>query len=172
MPQCIFCEGEELPVDTDECPVCEMKPFSGMYFDESIYTEVSNLEQNGYIQKAWKVLYEQWLEHSDVDYFDDQMYHKLLTDLHNLFLRNNELIVERIKLQIEVMRIERFWSHFATENTLIEGIKIATISGRDDLAENLVEEHWSINHQHVYPKPNFPSDEEIFTYINKHRETD
>ena len=169
MPQCIFCEDEDLPEETEECPNCGKKPFSGMYFDDAIYDEVNKLEKNGKSKMAWTILHEQWREHSDIDYFDDQMYHKLLSDLHNLFLRNKALIEERIKLQVEVMQIERFWSHFASENTLIEGIQIATAQGRDDFAQTLVEEHWSINHQHVHPKPDFPSNEEILTYIDKHR---
>ena len=48
---CIFCE-ELIPSDSEECPNCDKKPFSGMYFDPAKYKIVEQLEK----AENWKRL--------------------------------------------------------------------------------------------------------------------
>ena len=43
---CIFCE-ELIPADSEECPHCSKKPFSGMYFDPETYKTAEELEKKG-----------------------------------------------------------------------------------------------------------------------------
>ena len=61
---CIFCE-ELISADSEECPHCDKKPFSGMYFDSNTYNLVKELEDKGELEEAWKLLYDEWMQHGD-----------------------------------------------------------------------------------------------------------
>ena len=67
MPEFIFCEWNELPMDCEECPDCGRKQFSGMYFDTETYNTVASLEETGKIADAWNLFMEQWYAHADRD---------------------------------------------------------------------------------------------------------
>jgi hypothetical protein len=166
MPQCIFCEDGDLPEETEECPHCGNKPFSGMYFDPEQYARAEALEAENKLEEAWKLLQEEWMGHSDRDYFDHEMVMELEAKLHELFLRHPVLAPQRMELYELSMSSERFWGHFASEGTLKEAIKAMLKVEREDLAEELVDMHFGINWQNVHPRPNDPTADNVTSYID------
>ena len=166
MPQCIFCEGDDLPEDTQECPNCGNKPFSGMYFDPEQYVRAAALEAEGKVDEAWALLYDEWLGHCDIDYFDDEMADELQGKLLELFDRQpSQLVQQRYELCKQTMEIQFFWAYFASEETLKEGMKAMLRHGREDLARELVSDHAGIEGQGRHPKPPHPTEDNITSYI-------
>jgi hypothetical protein len=165
MPQCIFCEWNDLPVDTEECPDCGKKPFSGMYFDKETYNTVASLEETGKIGQAWDLLMEQWYAHADRDYFDDDMYHELGQKMHELFSRYPILIDKRIELFLQQMACEAYYGGSVGQRTLDEGKKICKQAKRPDLELMVVEECWEINSRGQYPRPEQP--DELVDYVKE-----
>jgi DNA gyrase inhibitor GyrI len=51
-----------------------------MYFDPETYKTAEELEKKGELEEAWKLLYEEWIQHGDYDYYDDEMYFELLRE--------------------------------------------------------------------------------------------
>ena len=134
MPQCIFCEGDDLPEDTQECPNCGNKPFSGMYFDREQFARAEALEAEGKMDEAWALLYEEWLGHCDIDYFDDEMADELQGKLLELFDRQpSQLVQQRYELCKQTMEIQFYHAYFASEDTLKEGMKAMLRNEREDL---------------------------------------
>ena len=134
---CIFCQ-ELLPSDSEECPECGKKPFSGMYFDPKTYTLAEELEKNGELVKAWETLHEEWVQHGDMDYYDDEMFFELLQKLNELYERNPILIRQRINLTKEHWRKIVSHSHFPGTQEIEEGLDIARKANRKDLEEELI----------------------------------
>ena len=166
MPQCIFCENAELPEDTEECPDCSNKPFSGMYFDPEQYIRAAALEADGKVEEAWALLSEEWLGHCDIDYFDDEMADELQGKLLELFDRHPlRLIQQRYELCKQAMEIQFFWACFASQDTLKEGMKAMLRCNREDLARELVSDHAGIEGQGRHPKPAHPTEDNITSYI-------
>ena len=166
MPQCIFCEGDDLPEDTQECPNCGNKPFSGMYFDPEQYVRAAGLEAEGKVEEAWALLYEEWLGHNDRDYFDEEMGDEIEVKLLQLFERQPSLLVEqRYELCKQTMEIQFYYAYFASEDTLKDGIKAMLKHGREDLARELVSDHAGIEEQGRHPKPAHPTEDNITSYI-------
>jgi hypothetical protein len=165
MPECIFCEDGDLPADTEECPDCCRKPFSGMYFDKEQYARAKALEEAGNVIDAWELLHEEFRSHGDRDHFDDPMVDELETKLHELFLRHPSLAEKRLVVFEERMSMERFWGHFASERTLKEGMKSMISIEREDLAEELIYIHHGINAQGTYPRLEGPDENDIRSYM-------
>ena len=131
MGECIICE-EEVDDDAEECPHCLNKPFSGMYFDEATYGKVDALEKEGKVKEAWSELYQEWRQHTDHEYFDEDMASGLYKLLEALFERNPELVEERLEMLQDEMMIARYWSTIDPKD-VEKGIKIAQDAGRADL---------------------------------------
>ena len=131
MGECIFCE-EEVDDDAEECSHCLNKPFSGMYFDEATLTKVEALEMDGSVKEAWVTLYNEWRQHTDHEYFDQDMAAKLYNLLEALFERNPELIEQRLEMLQDEMMIARYWGTIDPKD-VEKGIKIAQDAGRADL---------------------------------------
>lgn len=166
MPQCIFCEGDDLPEDTQECPNCGKKPFSGMYFDPEQYVRATALEAEGKVEEAWALLYEEWLGHCDIDYFDDEMASELQGKLLELFDRQpSQLVQQRYELCKQTMEIQFYYAYFASEDTLKDGMKAMLRHNREDLARDLVYEHAGIESQGRHPKPEAPTEDNVKSYI-------
>ena len=136
--QCIFCE-ELIPADSEECPHCDKKPFSGMYFDPEKYKIVDQLEKDGELEKAWELLHEEWMQHGDYDYYDDEMYFELLEKMHELYERNPSLIRQRVDLIKDYWRNAAAYAHFVHKNDIEEGLGIVRKAKRKDLEEELIE---------------------------------
>jgi|SaaInlStandDraft_1057018.scaffolds.fasta_scaffold284947_1 hypothetical protein len=135
---CIFCE-EYIPSNSEECPHCSKKPFSGMYFDSNTYTLVKKLEEKGELKEAWKLLYDEWMQHGDYDYYDDEMYFELLEKMHELYERNPSLLRRRVDLIKDYWRGAAYYAHFVGQRDIEEGLDIVRKVNRKDLEEELIE---------------------------------
>ena len=71
MPNCIFCE-EENPEDALECFNCSRKPFSGMYLEEGFFEGIDESIKQGNVNLACEKLLEEYNNHTDIDYYDDE----------------------------------------------------------------------------------------------------
>ena len=151
MGECIFCE-EEVDDDAEECPYCHNKPFSGMYFDEETLAKAEALEKNGDVVGAWAILYEEWRQHTDVEYFDQDMAGKMYTLLEALFERHPELVEERLEMLQDEMMIARYWGTIDPKD-VEKGIKIAQNAGRVDLELKFLEEYRDMAFSGTVAKP-------------------
>jgi hypothetical protein len=165
MPECIFCADEDLPTDTQECPNCGKKPFSGMYFDCETYARAETLEANGMVDEAWTLLYNEWLNHRDINYHDEETGDEIEKKLLELFERHASLVHRRFELCAQTMRIQMYWAAFASEQTLKDGMKAMLACGRDDLAAELVDIHAGVDAQGGFRPRNAPSEKEVTAYV-------
>ena len=110
-----------------------------MYFDPETYKVVEQLEKNGELEKAWKILHEEWMQHGDIDYYDDKMYFELLEKMHALYERNPSLIRQRVDLIKDYWRNAAAYAYFVHKNDIEEGLEIVRKANRKDLEEELTE---------------------------------
>ena len=110
MPQCIFCEGDDLPEDTQECPNCGNKPFSGMYFDPEQFAMAQALKQ----KEKWRKPGRSSMKNgwpTTRDYFDEEMGDEINVKLLELFERQPSL-VEQYELCKQTMEIQFYYAYF------------------------------------------------------------
>ena len=171
MPQCIFCEeGEpiELPEDCKECPQCFNPPFSGMMFDSKRKEEAESLEAEGDLSGAWEILSEEWMNHTDMDYFDDEMATQIRGWIDELFERNPNMIDQRIEMKLMIMRANHYWGgHNEGLDRFEEALRIAREADRPDLELEALEMHGSIQSQRYGGIQNMPQFEEFSKYQEK-----
>jgi len=137
-----------------------------MYFDREQYARAEALEAEGKVEEAWALLYEEWLAHHDMDYFDEEMGDEIEVKLLELFDRQPLLLIQqRYELCRQTMDIQFFWACFASLDTLKEGMKAMLRHGREDLARELVSDHAGIEEQGRHPKPAHPTEDNITSYI-------
>ena len=137
-----------------------------MYFDREQYARAEALEAEGKVEEAWALLYEEWLAHHDMDYFDEEMGDEIEVKLLELFDRQPLLLIQqRYELCRQTMDIQFFWACFASLDTLKEGMKAMLRNGREDLARELVSDHAGIEEQGRHPKPPHPTEDNITSYI-------
>ena len=110
-----------------------------MYFDPETYIIVKQLEKNGELEKAWKILHEEWMQHGDIDYYDDKMYFELLEKMHALYERNQSLIRQRVDLIRDYWRNAAAYAYLVHKNDIEEGLEIVRKANRKDLEEELIE---------------------------------
>ena len=122
-----------------------------MYFDREQYARAEALEAEGKVEEAWALLYEEWLAHHDMDYFDEEMGDEIEVKLLELFDRQPSLLVQqRYELCRQTMDIQFFWACFASEDTLKEGMKAMLRHGRGavssvDMSSNQWRQHLEIS---------------------------
>ena len=109
-----------------------------MYFDPKTYALAEELEKNGELVRAWETLHEEWVQHGDIDYYDDQMFFELLQKLNGLYERNPGLIRQRIDLVKEQWRKIVSSSYFPGTQEIEEGLDIARKANRKDLEDELI----------------------------------
>ena len=143
MAECIFCE-EEVSEDAEECPHCDKKPFSGMYFDPSTFDEAARLDEGGDPEGAWRILFEEWRQHTDHDYFDEEMAGKIRERIDALLDRNPGMIGRRIEIMKDDMLIDVFWSGGYDVSIAEEAMRLAREAGRPDLELEALGQHVSI----------------------------
>ena len=136
-----------------------------MYFDPKQYVRAAALEAEGKVKDAWALLYEEWLAHNDRDYFDEEMGDEINVKLLELFERQPSLVEQRYELCKQTMEIQFFYAHFASEDTLKDGMKAMLRHNREDLARDLVYEHAGIESQGRHPKQEGPTEDNITSYI-------
>ena len=147
MVECIFCE-EQVSEDAEECPHCSKKPFSGMYFDPSSFDEATRLDQEGDSEGAWRILFVEWQQHTDHDYFDQEMAGKIRERIDALLDRNPELIDKRVQIMLEDCSIEAYWSGGGHDVTIIEeAMQLARDAQRPDREYAALRRHCSIQVQ-------------------------
>ena len=160
MPQCIFCEeGEpiELPEDCKECPQCFNPPFSGMMFDQKRKVEAENLEEKGDLIGAWEILSEEWMAHTDVDYYDDEMAIRIRQWISELFDRNPGMVEQRVQMELMMMTSMHYWGfHNAGTDSAEEAMRIAREAGRLDLEFEALDSFESIQSQRYGGIRNMP----------------
>ena len=160
MPQCIFCvEGEpiELPDDCKECPQCFNPPFSGMMFDPKRKEEAERLEGEGDLVGAWEILSEEWMSHTDIDYFDDEMAFRIREWIVELFERNPGMTEQRVEMELMIMRVNHYWGgHNEGLDRFEEALRIANEADRPDLELEALEMHGSIQSQRYGGIQNMP----------------
>jgi len=154
--ECIHCEGE-VDSDEDECPHCGLRPFSGMYLDPKTYENADQMEKDGDIKGAWELLHEEYRQHTDVDYFDEETAGILHDYLEALYGRNPELLVaERIDLLLDELAIGAYWGHY--DDSLVEqAVELAQGAERPDLELKVLEHHRS-NRQNLSKGYGFDSE--------------
>ena len=137
--ECIYCEGEVDP-DEVECPHCGMKPFPGMYLDPKTYENADQMEKDGDIKGAWNLLHEEYRQHTDVEYFDEETAGILHDYLEALYTRHPELLVaEKIDLLLEGLQIGAYWGHY--DDSLVEqAVELAQGAERPDLELKVLEQ--------------------------------
>ena len=136
-----------------------------MYFDREQFARAEDLEAEGKVEKAWALLYEEWLAHNDRDYFDEEMGDEINVKLLELFERQPSLVEQRYELCKQTMEIQFFYAYFASEDTLKDGMKAMLRHNREDLARDLVYEHAGIESQGRHPKPEGPTEDNVKSYI-------
>jgi hypothetical protein len=171
MPQCIFCEeGEpiELPEDCKECPQCFNPPFSGMMFDPKRKEEAERLEAEGDLSGAWEILSEEWMNHTDMDYFDDEMATQIRGWIDELFERNPNMTEQRVEMNLMIMRVNHYWGgHNEGFDRFEEALGIAKEAGRPDLELEVLEMHGSIQSQRYGGIQNMPQYDDFSNYKNE-----
>jgi hypothetical protein len=168
MPQCIFCdEGEpiELPEDCKECPQCFNPPFSGMMFDPKRKEEAERLEDEGDLDGAWEILSEEWMNHTDMDYFDDDMATQIRGWIDELFERNPNMTEQRVEMKLMIMRANHYWGgHNEALDRFEEALRIAREADRPDLELEALEMHGSIQSQRYGGIQNMPQYDDFSRY--------
>ena len=56
-----------------------------------------NLESEGDLEAAWRMLYDEWLSYTDHEYFDYEMASLFSLELDQLFERNHSLLGQKIQ---------------------------------------------------------------------------
>ncbi len=168
MPQCIFCEDGEpidLPEGCEVCPQCDLPPFSGMMFDSKRKEQAERLEEDGDLNGAWGILSEEWMNHTDIDYFDDEMAAKIRGWIEDLFERNPNMTEQRVEMKLMVMRSNHYWGgHDEGLDAAEEAMRIAREAGRPDLELYALEMHGSIQSQRYGGIKNMPQYAEFAKY--------
>ena len=159
MPECIFCQedGIDLPSDCETCPECGSPPFSGMMFEAKRKEEAERLESEGDLIGAWNILSEEWMAHTDIDYFDDEMAVTLSEWIDDLFDRNPEMIEQRVAMKLMVMNLNTASGDYeGSLNAAEEAMGIAREADRPDLELEALEMHGSIQSQRYGGIENMP----------------
>ena len=160
MPQCIYCEDdglEDLPEDCEVCPQCDLPPYSGKMFDPKRKEEDERLEVEGDMAGAWEILSEEWINHTDIDYFDDEMATPIRGWIDELFERNPIMIDQRVEMKLMVMRVNHYWGgHNEGLDAAEEAMRIAREADRPDLELEALEMHGSIQSQRYGGIQNMP----------------
>ena len=168
MPQCIFCEeygSDDLSEDCTLCPECGNPPFSGMMFDEKRKQMADRLEREGDLIGAWNILSEEWISHTDIDYYDEEMATKILQWIENLFQRNPEMIEQKVSINLMRMQSLHYWGGHNEALEIAEiTMKIAKEAGRKDLELKALDSHVSIERQRYGGIKNILQHDELAKY--------
>ena len=128
-----------------------------MMFDAKRKEEAERLESEGDLIGAWKILSEEWMAHTDIDYFDDEMAVQLNKWIDELFDRNPEMIEQRVEMKLMVMKLNTaLGDHDGSLNAAEEAMHLAREADRPDLELEALEMHGSIQSQRYGGIQNMP----------------
>jgi len=101
-----------------------------------------NLESEGDLEAAWRMLYDEWLSYTDHEYFDYEMASLFSLELDQLFERNHSLLGKKIQKICEECSIDAYHSGGGHDVAMVEaGFKLAQDANRPDLELELLEHH-------------------------------
>jgi hypothetical protein len=101
-----------------------------------------NLESEGDLEAAWRMLYDEWLSYTDHEYFDYEMASLFSLELDQLFERNRSLLGKKIQKICEECSIDAYHSGGGHDVAMVEaGFKLAQDANRPDLELELLEHH-------------------------------
>ena len=101
-----------------------------------------NLESEGDLEAAWRMLYDEWLSYTDHEYFDYEMASLFSLELDQLFERNPSLLGEKIQKICDECSIDAYHSGGGHDVAMVEaGFKLAQDATRPDLELELLEHH-------------------------------
>ena len=83
-----------------------------MYLNEEIFLKAVKLEENGELEKAWDLLYEEWKSHTDHEYYDEEVVEKISKLLNELYEKNNQLIDKKVIMSMDLMTISAYWDGY------------------------------------------------------------
>ena len=144
MPECIFCE-EENPEDALECFNCHKKPFSGMYLENGFFENINELVKSRNVDPACEKLLEEYENHTDIDYYDDETAMKIVDELQSIFEKYPEAFKHRFELSIIIIERGRFWQYPVHEEVDVAR-KIVSNFGDEKMENRLAEAVDYYNH--------------------------
>ena len=101
-----------------------------------------NLESEGDLEAAWRMLYEHWRSYTDHEYFDYEMASLFSLELDQLFERNHSLLGKKIQKICDECSIDSYHSGGGHDVAIVEaGFKLAQDANRPDLELELLEHH-------------------------------
>ena len=101
-----------------------------------------NLESEGDLEAAWRMLYDEWLSYTDHEYFDYEMASLFSLELDQLFERNHSLLGKKIQKICDECSIDSYHSGGGHDVAMVEaGFKLAQDANRPDLELELLEHH-------------------------------
>ena len=101
-----------------------------------------NLESEGDLEAAWRMLYDEWLSYTDHEYFDYEMASLFSLELDQLFERNHSLLGQKIQKICDECSIDAYHSGGGHDVAMVEvGFKLAQDANRPDLELELLEHH-------------------------------
>ena len=162
---CIFCDEVGLPDDCEECPACLNPPFSGMMFDPDRKVQADRLEAEGDLEGAWEILSDEWMAHTDVDYYDDEMATRLSGWIYELFERNPGMTEQRVRMKMMEMSVMHYWGlHDDALGNAEDAMRIAREAERPDLELEALENHYSIQSSRYGGREKVPQRDDIESY--------
>ena len=162
---CIFCDEGGLPDDCKECPACLEPPFSGMMFDPARKEQADRLEKEGDLDGAWEILSDDWMAHTDVDYYDDEMASRLNQWICDLFDRNPGMIEQRVRMKLLEKDVMHYWGlHDDAIRNSEDAMRIAKEAGRPDLELEALDSHEGSQIGRYGGSQNVPQKEDIERY--------
>jgi len=136
-----------------------------MMFDPKRKEEAERLEAEGDLSGAWEILSQEWMNHTDMDYFDDEMATQIRGWIDELFERNPNMIEQRVEMKLMMMRVNHYWGgHNEGLDAAEEAMRIAREADRPDLELEALEMHGSIQSQRYGGIQNMPQYGDFIRY--------
>ena len=82
-----------------------------MYIEDGFFDRIDELVKSGDVDSACEKLLEEYENHTDVDYYDDETAMKIAEIINNIFERYPETFKHRFELSIIVIQRGAFWQY-------------------------------------------------------------
>ena len=82
-----------------------------MYLEEGFFEGIDELIKHGKVKSACRKLLEEYNNHTDIDYYDDETAMKIADILNSIFERHPETFKLRFELSIMIIERGRFWQY-------------------------------------------------------------
>ena len=136
-----------------------------MMFDQKSKDDADRMERDGDLEGAWGILSEEWMSHTDIDYYDDQMAIRISGWIEELFQRNPGMTDQRVEMRLMEMSSLHFWGqHDDALGAAEDAMRIAREAGRPDLELEALESHGGIQAQRYGGIENMPQFDDFSRY--------